>query len=315
MNHGLQSTNQVTKHANQIIRRILVLILLFFCLFVKNSFAISLNSAKPMIEVSPFILNVSLSPGKIYKYEINVKNLLQTPLPLHALIENLEEGGAQTISSWSTLDQSEMIIPAGQTRTLNLTIRLPKKILFGGYYGSLYLEPLPVTNANGQLVQAKIGIPILANIGVIDPKAKQGEILDFAIDKLIYGNQDQLNAQFKVKNVSLYHFSAKPFLLIRPLWGQEDRYELDERIVLPGKTREWDSPITIKNYFSGLYFAKLQVSVGAGRQEEANTTFIILPSDKKLSLILIPLGIILIYFGSKRKHNFAKALKAFMEKS
>ena len=167
---------------------------------------------------------------------------------------------------------------------------------------------------SGQLVQTKIGIPILANIGVIDPKAKQGEILDFAIDKLIYGNQDRLNAQFKVKNVSLYHFSAKPFLLVRPLWGQEDRYELDERIVLPGKTREWDSPITIKNYFGGLYFAKLQVSVGAGQQEEANTAFIILPSAKKLHLTLMVLGIILLYFGSKRKHNFAKALRAFMEK-
>jgi len=286
----------------------------YLLLFAQGAAAQTVNPAKPMIQVSPFILNISLSPGKKYEYEIEIKNLLKIPLPLHALIENLDEGGIQSISSWSSLDQSDMIIPAGQTRILNLTIQLPNKIALGGYYGSLYLEPVASVNTNGQLVQAKIGIPILANIGVLDPKAKRAEIEDFSFDRWFYGNNDPITPQLNVKNISLYHFSAKPVVFIKPFFAVEERHELDERIILPGKAREWKNLVSLKNNSGGLYFARLLLSTGSGQQVDERSFFILSPNAQIMYILMIVLVLFALIFGFKLRKSLRKALNAFLEK-
>lgn len=291
---------------------IFCLVFLICAFYFLTSGVYASTSVKPMFQVSPVILNITLSPGKTYNYQVTVKNLLSAPLPLQVNLENLgpasdEEGSTPTFSEllkWSSIDQRDMIIPAGETKTLTLTIRLPNKIPLGGYYGTLFLEPvLPVKDVHISSVQAKVGVIMLANIGVPDPRAEKGEITDFIFDKLFY-NKGTIKTNFQAKNISLYHFSAKPFVKIKQFLGPERTYEVEEKIILPGRSRSWEKEIVLDHNSPGFYHATLAVSVGNGHQITQTNFFIILPTYIILFTLLVILFIIIV----ARKKRLGKAM-------
>ena len=147
------------------------------------------HAAGQSLRVSPVIINVALSPDKTYTHEVTIENLTNAPMPLKASFNDFittgEEGGyvfqdtkTNPLLSWSTLSESEFILSPKEKKKLQLTIHTPKQIPLGGYYGVLFFEPViqnsqPTTTT----INSKIGILMLANVGVPDPKAKKAEIV------------------------------------------------------------------------------------------------------------------------------------------
>lgn len=268
--------------------------------------------ARGTFSVSPAILNVTLSPGKTYVHSIRVKNLLNSPLPMRAEIEPPLDidgtGGLNSLATWATIDTHDMIIPAGVEKIIKLTISTPSKIPVGGYYGTLFLSPvLPRSvNASGQIVQARAGVVMLANVGVPDLSARAN-----IIPPRISNNPNDPTTrliEFGVKSQSLYHFSAKPTLVIKPLFGKVRTYRIPERYTLPGKTRAWQEQIDWPFKGPNFYSIDLRISVGNGKQISYRTTY----QDYPVGKILIIIGAIIVFFMFKtKKKNFKKAWRSF----
>ncbi len=266
---------------------------------------------KPFIRVSPVILNITLSPGKSYEYDLKVDNLLSSPLPVRAVLDNFEptdeDNSAQTqispLVSWITYDPKDMIIPAKTQKIIHLKVNIPSRVPVGGYYATLYLEPVLPSQRTAQTtsIHTRIGVIMLANIGV-PGLTRQAEIIQFSFDKWLY-EKGPVKLTFRTKNLSLYHFSAKPFVILKPLFGPARKLEIEEKIILPGKSRNWTKDLELPDYWHGLYKATLAVSVGNGQQIIRSTYIFGLPFNK----LAIFIGLIVLFlFVIRRRKNWKK---------
>lgn len=266
---------------------------------------------KGIFSVSPAILNISLSPGKLYTYDIKIANLLSSPLPVRAEIDRVlgeeDTGGASSIASWAKISESDMIIPAHSNKTIRLTIQTPNKIPLGGYYGTLFLQPIsPVKSAASQYVQGRAGVVILANVGVPDQSAR-AEIQNVSFEKSAPAHR---LLRFDVKNLSLYHFSAKSQLVVKPLLGDTKTFDVNEKIILPGKTRNWEETIAWPYRFFNIYDVRLLVSVGNGEQIVYQSRYIDLPYKM---IAVIALLAVIIPISYKRRKKLRKALRILIK--
>lgn len=283
-------------------------------IFSKSVFA--QEKQAQIFRVSPVILNISLSPGSLYHYQISAENLLSIPLPLQASLENFDSNGEDggylldpknnsPLLNWITIENPQLILNPKTKENINLTVRIPSQIPIGGYFGLLFLQPLipPQTKEYATSVTPKIGVLILANIGVNEkPKAS---INEFNFDKWVY-EKGPVNILLRIQNRSLNFFSAKPVLYITPLFGQEKRYDIEEKFIFPGKIRRWQNQIDFIDYRHLLYKIRLVVDLGNDITIQKTTYILAFPMSK----VLIGTAIILIIiFIIKKRPRLQKALK------
>lgn len=274
------------------------------------------------LKVSPVIINVTLSPGKTYTQPVAIENLSDSPLPLRAALSDFmtggEEGGyvfadskSNPLLSWIKLNETEFILNPKEKKELQMTVTTPKSIPVGGYYGVLFFEPVTQDHqSTATHVNTKVGVLMLANIGVPDPNAKKAEILTFETD--FFQPEDTMPFLLRVKNISLNFFSAKPSLHVAPLLPLGtaiEEYALEEKIIFPGNIRRWEESSTIQHLPPNMYKATVNVSTGNGQIVTAEKHFVVFPFVKGLlTITMLCLGIFLF---SKRK-RLGKAIKALI---
>jgi len=282
-----------------------------------------------MIRVSPVILKIKLEPGTTQNYQIKVENLLDKPMPLKVTTEGFdasdEEYGVtiaqQTTSSpligWIRIDKKDAILPAKTSRIFNIKITVPNKVPIGGYYAMIFFTPIfPASNAasaksdsaSPSSVGAKIGVLALANIGVKEQK-NRADIVTFNFDKTLY-EKGPIQTTIRVKNTSLNYFTAKPTLRIKPLFGIEKTFELEEKTILPGKIRRWQRQFDLGNLYGGIYTAKLAVSLENGDYIYSTAHFIGFPVKKAFLAII---GITVLVYVLLNRKGVLKALKILIK--
>jgi hypothetical protein len=277
------------------------------------------TAAEQVLRVSPIIINLPLSPGKTYEHEVTVENLTDNALPLRASLSDFqttgEEGGyifgeshTNPLLSWIKLSENALILNPKEKKTILATITTPTSIPLGGYYGMLFFEVVPQSDIAATRVIPKIGVLILANVGVPDPNAPQADILAYSIG-LIHETKE-IPLLLRVKNVSLHYFTAKPILTISPLLvfskDKNDTHYLEEKIVFQGKVRRWEESLLLKDAKPNIYKAHLMLSTGNGKFVEQATYFVVFPFAK---VIIAALVILLILFVYKKRKRFGKAFR------
>lgn len=289
------------------------------------AFAQKSASNSQILRVSPVIMDIPLIPGKVITQTITLENMLDTPLPLQAKVEGFdtsdEEGGVQTavsqtevspLVSWVKLDTTDFLIPPKGKKEVLFTVSVPAQVNVGGYYAVVFFTPLTaVTDAEVPQVIPKIGVILLANIGVPpDTAEKIAEIADFRFGRLVY-DHSPVDLLLRVKNISLNYFSAKPrIILTRMLAGSSEEFQLPEKTILPGKIRRWELADAFGKRGSGVYKAHMLVSVGEGKEVKSIPVFfVILPYKMILIGILI---ITSILFVAIRRIRIIQALHIIM---
>jgi len=297
-----------------------LIFILYSLLHIFNIPVSAQEKIKPLLRISPILLNIALSPGKTYAYKVTVENLTDISLPLHAELDRLDSSDEENVLqfssqespflSWISIDKKELIIEPQSTQSTVVTITIPKTVPIGGYYAIIFFQPLfpNIKNAPTE-IQAKIGLPILANIGVGPSKEKKGEITTFSFGKFLYEKPD-LTLHLRVKNTSLYHFSAKPFIQFHPIIGEVKTQPIEEKIILPGKSRSWNNSLEINHRSYGLYKVVAAVSTGEGQQINRSTYLLFFPLKKT---ILILFFVFLGVFIFKKRKRFKKALQSLVK--
>jgi len=290
--------------------QLLILFVVTFFFVGKNAPAV--YAEQQTLRVSPVIINIDLSPGKTSSHDATIENLTNSPIPLRASLNDFltsgEEGGyifedskENPLLSWITLSESNFILNPREKKKIHLVIKTPQTIPVGGYYGILFFEPVLQNTATAATqISSKIGILMLANIGIQDPNAKQTEILAFTPSQI---SQDgTVPFVLRVKNIALNFFTAKPILTVSPLLSFSNSTKpqyLEEKIIFPGKVRRWTQDTTIQNLSPNIYKAHLIVSTGNGQSESQDQYFIVFPYMQVL--LLLSIVIIVLFLFAKRK--------------
>lgn len=271
---------------NNIVKLITNITFITFIIFI----SVIKTHAASSVSVFPSIISLSLSPGKISSTTLTIKNNGESPIPIRIRFEPLvlseDSSALPSIGSWISLSKSSLLIPSQQQEKINILISIPKKVELGGYYGMLYIEPLTsVQSTSDSQVMTKMGVLLLGSIGVQGVSHGLVELQKPQLSTLISESQS-LTLSYQIKNNSLTHFAAKPFLLIHPLNGKTETIVLEERLVFPGKTRKWISPISVIDGKKIYYSAELFVSLGNGTYQKQPFYFIIFPVRQAIILVL-----------------------------
>jgi hypothetical protein len=319
----MKKIKRINRHQNI---KLVIKVILFLALLLPIPYPLapipSADAAGQTLRISPIIINVPLSPGKVYRHEVLIENLTDRPLPLKANLSDFqttgEEGGylfeetkTNPLLSWVELDNDNLILNPKEKKKILLTITTPQKIPLGGYYGMVFFEPVASgTHSETTHVISKIGLLMLANIGVPNPNAKKAEFTTFTTGLL---HQDSnIPLLLRVKNVSLHFFTAKPILSISPLLtlsaSQRQPIYLEEKIVFPGKIRRWEQTLNT-NLPPNIYKAHMQISTGNGEYISNDNYFVIFPWSKALLAIII---MIIILFLIKKRRRLKSALTALI---
>lgn len=284
--------------------------LLLFLFHLPN--VVLAKTPEATIRVSPIIITLPLSPGKTMQQEVTVENLTSNPLPLQANLNDFittgEEGGyrfeetkTNPLLTWTMINEKNFILAPKEKKHINLTITTPRTVPLGGYYGMLFLQPITPDNKAVLQVQSKVGVLILANIGVPDPKAKQATIETYSTE--LFPTNDALPMLLRVKNISLHFFTAKPILTISPLLPfskhEESPLYLEDKIIFQQKIRRWEQEIALPKLQPNIYKARMSVSTGNGRYVTAESYFIIFPFAQ--IIIGTAIAIVMLFLLLKRK--------------
>lgn len=287
---------------------LLIIALIGICMLPATAYA-----QEQTLRVSPAIITITLSPGKTYNHEITIENLSDAPLPLRATLSDFMTGGedggyvfeetkSNPLLSWIAMNETEFILNPKEKKTVQMTITTPKSIPVGGYYGVLFFEPVAQRDQTTTTrINAKVGVLMLANIGVPDPNAKKADILTF--DPGLFYNEGTVPFILRVKNISLNFFSAKPNLSMTPIlpFGNGSRqFELEEKTIFPGNIRRWSEDNTVTDLQPNIYKATMAVSTGNGQVVSAEKYFIVLPLVQLFILFVVITLIVFIVVKRKR---------------
>ncbi len=275
--------------------------------------ASGLNFISSSLRVSPVILKIQLQPGAKHLYPISIENLTDAPMPLRATIEGFDSSDEisgftpdptieiSPLARWITIEEPDVIIPARQSHEFFVKIAIPSTVPIGGYYAIIYFTPLYPNGTIG----SKIGVVTLANIGIQESQKNKAVISQFQFEKLIY-EHGPITSTVRITNNSLHYFSTKPTLTITPLWGQSDAAELDEKTILPGKSRSWKTVFTIQNSKWGIYKATIKSRIENGETITKTTLLVIFPYRIFISsLLFIGMALWII----RKRRNIYKAFK------
>jgi hypothetical protein len=277
------------------------------------------KSTTSLIQVYPSILSLSLQPGKTQEYQVTIRNASRQPMPIRLSLESFQlhdddksQTPPPTLSAWTTVLPEDMLLASGEAKTVTVTTKLPPKIPLGGYYGNIIIEPKSASAQDlrtSAQVQPKLVVLLLGSIGVPNPASDNGTVRDGEKNWVYFTNR--LPIQFEVKNTSLYHFSGKPFIKLKPLLGEQHEFELEEKLVLPGRTRVWDTTVEATSDYHLIYRKIIAVSVGGGEKIITQRLILLLP--KQLGLALLGVAALLSAFVLfHHRSRFRSALKILL---
>jgi len=270
------------------------------------------------LSISPSIISLSLSPGKTSHTSLSIKNNGASPLPIRLRFEPLSTlsdtsvVGLPSIERWISLSSSTLLIPSQTEKIIDIQVTLPKTIPLGGYYGMLYVEQIsPTQNTSGSIILTKMGVLILGSVGVQDIFLPQNviELQKPTLDSFV-SETNTLRLSFNVKNTALNHISAKPYLIIHPLWGKDEAVQLEEKLVFPGTQRVWNTSFTVQKNRQFFYTVDLHVGIGNGLSQKKSFSFVIFPVQRAIILVLcIAVGISII----RKRKQIKKAIEIMMK--
>lgn len=302
-------------------KTISIYILILISISILSSFSVSHaygqmpNKSTELIKVSPVILYLNLTPSTINSYPLIIENLTDKAFPTTLTFETFntsdEEGGyifdesTTLFSQWLTIPTKDFILAPHEKRTVNISLNIPNQVPIGGYYGMIFINPVLSPSTTNITLAPKIGVLLLANIGVDENQDEKILIEEFNMPFI--SENGTSNYILRIKNNSLFHFSAKPKVTYTPLFGNKKTSNPEEKYIFPGKIRKWENTTDLPQ-FPNIYKARLSLSVGEGKQIHREKILVVFPVYKTTTAIVIVLATIFVISKKKRLKKAARIL-------
>ncbi len=279
----------------------------------RPSFAKEIQQA---MTITPIVKDIELHPGQTTSYTIVISNTADLPLGIHTDVTGFNESdeGTETFSTtdsplshWTRVSDQDITLDPHTSRQITVTATPPSSLQKGGYYTALFFTPfISKPNAPGPIVLSRVGALIFGTYGDINYQdlAKKVKVAHFGVSN--HNTQTQID--FSVNNLYFTHFTAKPFLTLQPIFGEEQKYQLSEKHILPSHTKNWEETIPSHAIFIGK--AILAVSVGQGNYVYTTTPLILLPWSIIFTILCL---VILFIITTIFRQRIIKAIRILMK--
>lgn len=254
----------------------------------------------PAVSISaiPSILDIGGKTGENVRFNINIKNRSELVLPVQLDTRPMlgMEGEtdafvqANNASQWIRFDEEQILLAAGETRTVSGSFKIPSGAGPGGRYADIVVRPLSTMDASGAIrAQPELAVRVLARIS--GNAIEKMETIPLGPRIFVSGRPAQQSLAFVVKNDGNVHELIYPVLHITR-GGRDTLTKASEpMIILPRESRR----ITfgaVGSLGGGLYDAQLKYDYGAPKVSANSPSYrlIVLPFPPAV-LMLIPAGL------------------------
>lgn len=248
--------------------------------------------------VSPAIIEVALRPGDSITRELTLSSQAEPAIPISGKVEslidtdeviNLQIRKQFDASTWVSLPNESVVLPANETKKYRVDISVPKNATPGGHYAQVTLQALSLEKANLEGAGRSIVIPEISVSVFITVAGNINENLNVLSGNLFpyMTSPDSENyLSFQVANRGNVHALIVPKVIISKNGKDIESKSLTPKVVLPNSikqfTETWVAPEA-----NGLYDARVVFTYG-NQQKDVSTAaekLAIIPSLWKLFVI------------------------------
>lgn len=271
------------------------------------------------IGIRPAIIEGPAEPGETQTHDLTVTNLSSSDQTYYLFVRNIsgvtgagapifaDEGDEPTgfeLSEWVTIDRTEVLLPAGGSEMVGVTINVPDDATPGSHFGGIFVSLVPPRMRE---TGASIGYDVanIVSLRVAGDAIEQASIRQLATGNYIYG-QSVVDFQARIEN--------EGNVLVRPTGPLEINNMFGKRVamlifneskagVFPGATRDFEIVWEDEGPGFGRYEAVLSLVYGQqGRLATISTSvsFWILPMNIILPALGVLATLLLITFVSVR---------------
>lgn len=321
----------VKKHIRMSIGALLIAVLAVSVSISSQSFAQSAetNKSTNVLKVSPVRTDIEVKPGESRKVPVTITNLTKSAITVSP-IENDFIAGDENGTPALILDKdkyapthslkrfmtplADVSIPAGQPKTIDVVISVPKDAKAGGYFGAVRFAPVSVDG--GSQVNLSASAASLILLTVPGNMIEKLDLTKFDIQQdgkagSFFQSSNDLQAAVRFENKG--SAQVGPFGKVTVKQGDSIVYEGDFNIktpsdvILPDSARAWDIPLKKIGSF-GNYTVTATFTYGQKNQTiEVTKSFWVVPQVviivTAVSLLLLVSLIVAIFFAVRGRRR------------
>ena len=273
------------------------------------------------LEISPPKFELAVEPGTSVSRTLEITNKHVGPITLRASFDNIlalgDDGATKAVSeptpydlkAFASVDVSEFVLKAGESRKVTVTITPGTDASPGGYYGVAKFTPVNRTDLPPVAIQGEIGALFL--VRVPGPVKEAGEIKDLYLTRSDEQRVGWLYIGRELKTVGIVHndgnvhFAAAPQITARDLFGTtslDQKFE-PPRNVFPAGDRRFEAPWKPA---SGYYAVKVAAAVPGDPSAERTIHVLVLSPIVALGIGLAILVLLVWLTKRIRRRRRAK---------
>ncbi len=278
------------------------------------------GAISPTIGVTPAKFFETVQPGSKTEYTIRLRNLGSDSLPLAASttdIDDISDEGvpifAETVAkrsaaAWITLKEADIIVAAGETKTVSYTLNVPQDAAPGGYTAAIIFQAqLPSfyfdLDASTRILPAVSVLAFFTVAGAGEITVDQVSIEQLRVPRVVVSTPISLVAN--VKNDSSFFVQTDAEATIQNVITKRvSSSKLGTVILLPEKSRRFIAAFE-QSFLPGVYSASINFKQGDKTLVGA-VKFIAIPWPFIITLIL--LAILAIGFAGRKRLRHAWAV-------
>lgn len=274
------------------------------------------NNSPNTLMVSPVRTDIEVPAGTSKKVDTYLTNLTDTPITVRPISNDFIAGDergtpalildADKFAPTHSLKKfmntlPDTTIPAKQTKTISVTITVPKDAQAGGYFGALRFAPTD-PNGGGQ-VNLSASVASLILMTVPGPTTEKLVLSSFDIQQngqtnTYFKTPEDLQVAIRMQNQG--NIQQGPFGKISVVSGDKVVYDTDFNIdtpremILPDSARRWEVPLKNIEKF-GHYTVKATFTYGSKNETlEVTKTFWVIPTTYIIAAIAAVVVLILL---------------------
>lgn len=276
--------------------------------------------AKISLNLKPSIIEQKIDPGQSVAFAISVTNQGEGKLELVPIMRDITtvdpagrpiysndrpESG-ETIATWTTFNEREIVLAPGETKQLHVSIAVPADARPGGHFGTVFVTQ---RTSEEKFTGSAVGIEQGANVmlQISGEIVEDTQVRSFEIDKFIY---DSGNVRFSIKLENLGNVLTRPRGLIEVtnMFGKKvDTIPVNKEAngIFPGTTRIYDSNWESQGFAFGRYEALLSLSIESAqgvRSSSRSITFWVLPAKPLLTVLATLLVVFVVIWAIIRSY-------------
>ena len=236
-------------------------------------------------------------------YKIVVTDFIVTgnqgaPIPVDEAIS-----GRWSLASWMTVSPKQILLPAGQTRTVDLIVSIPLNGLAGGHYAMVTYSPIIEGTLAGTGTAINPMVGSLVYLKVVGDVTEAANLKEFKIDK-VFKDYGPTQIMAEIENLGDIHLRPAGKLTVTNWLGDETySAELEEKNIFPFASRTYDWTVPGK-WRLGRYAARLTAQAGEAAIPLTGLIYFWIVPVRELTIVIVVLVVMIgLVLWKKRRRK------------